>query len=69
LFDVILDSLITAIRKYKSDYQQLLKRIFGPQVVEVAESWRTLHNEELHNLYTSPNIVMVMKSGDIWRGM
>jgi hypothetical protein len=31
-------------------------------VVEVARRWRRLHNEELHNLYTSSDIVMVIKS-------
>jgi len=39
----------------------MLKRIFGPKREEVAVDWRRLHNEELHNLYTSPNIIMVIK--------
>jgi hypothetical protein len=35
----------------------------------VVRGWRRLHNEELHNLYTSPNIVRVIKSGRIkWTG-
>jgi hypothetical protein len=33
----------------------VLRRIFGPQRNEVTEDWRKLHNEELHNLYSSPN--------------
>jgi hypothetical protein len=33
---------------------RVLGRIFGPKREEVAGSWRRLHNEELHNLYTSP---------------
>jgi hypothetical protein len=35
----------------------VLKRIFGPKRDEVVGSWRKLHNEELHNLYFSPNII------------
>jgi hypothetical protein len=41
---------------------RVLRRIFGPRNEEVAGCWRMLHNEELHNLYTSPDIVRVMKS-------
>jgi hypothetical protein len=40
-----------------------LKRIFGPKREEVAEGWRRLHNEELHNMYASPNIIAVIKQG------
>jgi hypothetical protein len=32
----------------------VLRRIFGPKRSEVAGGWRKLHNEELHNLYSSP---------------
>jgi hypothetical protein len=39
-----------------------LKRIFEPRRGEVAGGWRRVHNEELHNLYTSPNIIWVIKS-------
>jgi hypothetical protein len=41
---------------------RVLRRIFGPKREEVAGDWRNLHNEELHNLYTSRNIIRVMKS-------
>jgi hypothetical protein len=41
---------------------RVLRRIFGPKREEVAGGWRWLHNEELHNLYTSPNITRVIKS-------
>jgi hypothetical protein len=37
-------------------------RILGPETEEVAGGWRTLHNEELHNLYTSPYVIRVIKS-------
>jgi hypothetical protein len=41
---------------------KVLRRIFGPKRDEVIEQWRKLHNEELNNLYSSPNIVRVIKS-------
>jgi hypothetical protein len=41
-------------------------RIFGPKRVEVAEDWKRLHNEKLHNLYASPNIIRMIKSR--WAG-
>jgi len=34
-----------------------LRRIFGPKRDEVTREWRKLHNEELNDLYSSPNIV------------
>jgi hypothetical protein len=40
----------------------VLRRIFGPKREEVVGGWRRLHNEELHNLCTSPNIVRVITS-------
>jgi hypothetical protein len=43
---------------------RVLRRIFGPKREE-DRSWRKLHNDELHSLYSSPNIVRVIKS----RGM
>jgi hypothetical protein len=36
--------------------------MFGPKRVEVAGGWRRLHNEELHNMYASLNIITVIKS-------
>jgi hypothetical protein len=35
----------------------VLRRIFGPKRDEVTEKWRKLHNEELHDLYSSPSII------------
>ena len=40
----------------------VLRRIFGPKRDEVTGVWRKLHNEELNDLYSSPNIVRVIKS-------
>ena len=41
----------------------MLKRIFGPRKDEVTGEWRTLYNKELTDLYSSPNIIRVIKSG------
>jgi hypothetical protein len=50
-------------------YEKRVLRIFGPQRDEVTEKWRKLHNEELNDLYCSPNIVGVIKSGKMrWAG-
>jgi hypothetical protein len=40
---------------------RVLRRIFGPKR-EVDQSWRKLHNDELHSLYSSPDIVRVIKA-------
>jgi hypothetical protein len=41
---------------------RVLRRIFGPKRDEVTGGWRELHNEELHNLYSSPRIIRMIKS-------
>jgi hypothetical protein len=41
---------------------RVLRRIFGPKRDEVTGEWRKLHNEELHNLYSSPDIIRQVKS-------
>ena len=40
---------------------RVLRRIFGPKRDGVTEEWRKLHNEELNDLYSSPNIVRLIK--------
>jgi hypothetical protein len=40
----------------------MLRRIFGPKRDEATGEWRKLHNEELNDMYSSPNIVQVTKS-------
>jgi hypothetical protein len=48
---------------------KVLRRIFGPRRGEVTGDWRKLHNEELNDLYSSPNIVRVIKSRRMrWAG-
>jgi hypothetical protein len=45
----------------------MLRRIFGPKRDEVTGWWRKLHNEELHNLYSTPSIIRMRWGGHIAR--
>jgi len=47
---------------------RVLRRIFGPKREEVAGVWRRLRNEELHNLYASPNVIRVIRRRVRWAG-
>jgi len=49
-------------RRLRMCENTVLRRIFGPKRDEVAREWRKLHNVELNDLYSSPNIVQVIKS-------
>jgi hypothetical protein len=50
-------------------FENKVLRIFGPRRDEVTGDWRRLHNEELNDLYCSPNIVRVIKSRRMrWAG-
>jgi hypothetical protein len=48
---------------------RILRRIFGPKRDEVTGEWRKLHNEELHDLYSSPSIIRIIKLRRVrWAG-
>jgi hypothetical protein len=50
-------------------YNRVLRKIFGPKGDKVTKDWRRLRNEKLHDLYSSPNIIGVIKSRRmIWAG-
>jgi hypothetical protein len=40
--------------------KMVLRRIFGPKRDDVRGKWRKLHTEELHNFYSSPNIINIL---------
>ena len=47
----------------------VLRKIFGPKTDEVTGEWRRLHNDKFYDLYSSPNIIRVIKSRRIrWAG-
>jgi hypothetical protein len=48
--------------RLRESENRVLRRIFGPKRDEVMRYWRKLHNEELNNLYSSPNIIRMIKS-------
>jgi len=53
-------------RRLRVFENRVSRRIFGPKRDEVTRQWRKLHNEELNDLYFSPNIVWVKKSRRMW---
>jgi hypothetical protein len=56
-------------RRLKVFENRVVRRIFGPKRDEVRGKWRKLHNEELNDLYSSPNIVREVKSRRMrWAG-
>jgi hypothetical protein len=48
---------------------RVLRRIFGPRTNKVSGKWRKLHNDEFNYLYSSPNIVGVVKSRTLRRAV
>jgi hypothetical protein len=45
----------------------VLRRIFGPKRDQILGGWEKIHNRKLHNLYSLPNAIRIMKSGMIRR--
>jgi hypothetical protein len=57
------------VRRLRVFENTVLRRIFGPKRDEVMGEWSKLHNEELHNLYSSPDIIREVKSMQMrWAG-
>jgi hypothetical protein len=55
---------VTELHRLRVFENRVLRRIFGPKIDEVTGEWRKLHSGELHNLYSSPDIIKQTKS---WR--
>jgi hypothetical protein len=46
---------------------RLLRKAFGPKSAEATEHWRRLQSEEISDLYSSPNIILVPNQGELYR--
>jgi hypothetical protein len=57
----ILSLILTEEQRLRVFENRVLRRIFGPKRDEVTGEWRRLRNEELNDLYSSPNIIRVIK--------
>jgi hypothetical protein len=55
---IIIIIIIIMLRVFDN---KVLRRIFGPKRKDVTGEWRRLHNKELYALYSSPNIIRVIK--------
>ena len=54
--------ILRELRRLKVLENRVLRRIFGPKMIEVTVKWRKLQNEDLNDLYSAPNIIRVIKS-------
>jgi hypothetical protein len=75
ILPVVLYGCKTQSLTLREDYKlrvfenRMLRRIFGPKRDGVMGGWRKLHNDELHNLYFSPNIIRIIKTRRMrWAG-
>jgi hypothetical protein len=65
----MLSSLMRFEQRLRVFQNTVLRRIFGPKRDEATGEWRRLHNEELNDLYSSPNIIRVIRSRRMrWAG-
>ena len=55
-------------RRLRVSENRVLRKVFGPKRDKVTGEWRKLHNEELNDLYSLPNIVRVVKSRRMTNG-
>jgi hypothetical protein len=60
--------LLRRNKKWPNFENRLLRRIRGPEGEKMTGAWRKLHNDELHNLYSSPNILMIKSRKIRWAG-
>jgi len=60
---------LTEERRLKVFETRVLRKIFGSKRDEEKEEWRRLRNEELHDLYSSPNIIWAIKSRTMKRAV
>jgi hypothetical protein len=72
-FEKVIPSLLHALYgkllNVTVDYSEVLRRIFGPKKDEVTGGVRKLHNEALHDLYSSPGMIRLIKSKNLrWAG-
>jgi hypothetical protein len=58
-------SKLVLSHRERNIYSRLLRRLSEPKSEELTGGWRKLHNEELHNLYSSPDVIRIIR----WRRM
>jgi hypothetical protein len=69
IFTVMLPFVLREVHRLKVFENRVLRRIFGLKSYEIIGHWRKLHNEELHNLYSPPDIIRMIKSRRMrWAG-
>jgi hypothetical protein len=60
---------LSEVHRLRGFENRVLRRIFGPKRDEVTGEWRKLHSEDLHNFYSSPDIIRQIKSRRMkWAG-